>query len=1111
MKRLYAALLTAAMGATSLMAQSIPARPLTVAFDDEKQLIREAYRESPYYMDVAGTWRQKNTDSSVLYTKQIDVERTWKDYRVYLSARCGHACRLYVGGKEVGFADDSRQWNEFFISPYLKYGKPNTIVIEAMKRPVGALLEDSNIAVGLNGTPFLLFRNDPELADLGIVSDYDAALGAGTLTVDATLFNSSRKGRYYIEVEVLDPKGHQLDRMGRWVVFAKTSEEKTDISRTWPGVLPWSADNPALYTAIVRLRNDNMDVEETVGFNFGFRRVEVVDGVLTVNGKPVTLRGVTYGIEHTEGETGRQQIARDLQAMKLAGINAVRTTVFSPMEPYFYAQCDKLGLYVVADANLTPASSGHRVVATEQDMIPLFERRVENIYGSLRNHPSIIVWSLGNSKDNGVCMTAAYKRLKAIDKGRPVMFAGAMSGENTDIIAPDFPSTTELQQMASTGDRPVVMARSTDAPRFANMGPLWRLVENNYKIQGGFLDAWPLSSDMLYDLRNLYAPFTITKIRVGGGEGEFRVTNNSDFADFSKFRLEYTIYTNLRANIISGELPLAVKAGESGKVGMRIPQLDLRQGEEPYIKFDISRRVDGSHRMVPVSHTVFPLPMKKAAPAPYDNQGGSLTVQEDSLGVLHIRFGNCIADFDKTLTVYDIMHTKRLATPLPLFDNARDCKRQVLASTYRQVDSATLCIEAMVRYAYADGRTLCDVRETYAVRASGDITVDYTFVAPPSSRAPLSPSLLALPWNDNEAMQWYGHSADMLIVDGMWRDVSINTMSTADLGYAEERHETRWAVLYDTTDGTLAMMARLDNPVFTLRQSAAGLVLVPDVAPAAARQTLRLVLKVVDHVTDSVAGLCRMSTIVYPPVSTGVPEPPEIKAGAARFAQPLEVSIVSPSAGVVRYTVDGSDPTDESPLYTKPITITSTTVVKARVFAHGVPPSFVASRKFNYDYIGRTAFSRRPNTPYNVGSDTLLFDGERGDVDNLSHGWVGFSGDGVTTDVTLSKPIDVESVTLRFAHNPAVWAFAPMTVTVAFSTDGADYSDTVMVQTGFDPSSRKENTARVVEINVPAGRRGVVALKVMPQTIGTIPAWHRAKGLNPWLLMDEMSVIEKAE
>ena len=267
-------------------------------------------------MELTGSWKQRRTDSSIVYTRQIEVDRVWKDYMVFLNVRCGRACRVYINDKVVGYADDSRNWNEFLLDKYLKYGKFNTLAIETIKHPQGALLEDTAIAVGLNGEPYILFKTDPGVSDIGLTADYDALTASGTLTVDASVFNSRHKGRYYVEVEVWDPQGRQLDRMGRWVIFDKRTEEQVDISRTWPDVEPWSAESPSLYTVVVRLRNEKMDEEETIGARVGFRRVEIKDGQLLVNGKPVTIKGVNYGIEHTEGYASREQMRRDVMAMK---------------------------------------------------------------------------------------------------------------------------------------------------------------------------------------------------------------------------------------------------------------------------------------------------------------------------------------------------------------------------------------------------------------------------------------------------------------------------------------------------------------------------------------------------------------------------------------------------------------------------------------------------------------------------------------------------------------------------------------------------------------------------------------------------------------------------
>ena len=142
-----------------------PARAEVTPYYDEAAIEKLAYRESPYYMGLTGSWQQRQTDSSTLYTRTLDVERNWKDYRVFLNVRAGRAVRVSLNGKEIGYADDSRHWNEFLLSPELRYDRDNSLTIETMKQSKGALLEDAALTEGLNGEPYLLFKNDPNVAD----------------------------------------------------------------------------------------------------------------------------------------------------------------------------------------------------------------------------------------------------------------------------------------------------------------------------------------------------------------------------------------------------------------------------------------------------------------------------------------------------------------------------------------------------------------------------------------------------------------------------------------------------------------------------------------------------------------------------------------------------------------------------------------------------------------------------------------------------------------------------------------------------------------------------------------------------------------------------------
>ena len=394
----------------------------------------------------------------------------------------------------------------------------------------------------------------------------------------------------------------------------------------------------------------------------------------------------------------------------------------------------------------------------------------------------------------------------------------------------------------------------------------------------------------------------------------------------------------------------------------------------------------------------------------------------------------------------------------------------------------------------------------YTIYSSGDVTIDYTITAPDGSKCTLPAMVGLLNAHDDQVLRWYGQERRTLINNAPWHSPTICSLPMSKFPVGDERNDVRWLVLTDTTLGS-SVFACITDTTATMRHTHDRLVLVPH------GDQFRLHLKA-GMSADSLAELCATEAYRMPTVSSGIPKPPVITADAPRFAQPLKVTIVQAagqqgSQATIRYTLDGSEPDESSPIYKEPFTLDKTTIVKARVFEKDMPPSFTATRKFNYDYILRTTFSRKPNTPYNVGADTLLFDGDRGTADNLSFGWLGFSGGDLTTTVELAKPLDVESVTLRYAHNPALWAFAPQRVTITFSTDGQNFTDTVQTTIPFDPMEQDQAEARVVELKVPATADGVGFIRIEAQTISNVPSWHRAKGLNPWLMMDEIEINEK--
>ncbi len=1049
----------------------VPARANVAAYDDENGIPKSAYRESPYYMELDELWEQRRTDSSVIYSYQLNVEKVWKDYRVFLNLRCGRACRVTLGGNEVGCADDSRHWNEFFLTPFFKYGKNNLLTVEAFNQSQGALLERDDLAVGLNGTPYLLFKTDPNIADYTLVADYDAPSATGTFTLDATIFNSKKKGKYYIEVEIWDSRGHTFDRMGRWVVFNKQDLVSVDLSRSWNGVAPWSAESPSLYTAVMRLRNEEMEEIETVGIRFGFRRIEVKEGLLQLNGKPLTIKGVVYDAGDIEPD--KSLMRQELLSMKQNNINAVRTAVHSPLTPEFYQLCDSLGLYVICDANLMPLSTQQRVVATDKSFLPLFLRRVENLHGRYKNHVSIIAWSLGNSPDNALCMTAAYKRLKTLDATRPVLFAGAGQGPTTDVISFLRPEQRELRQMlAKPTDRPFLLLSSVGESNFADFEDLWGMVETYRNLQGGFVNAWPLPQAMLSDLRNLYSPFDVHLSKKTVDDAEFNIYNRNDFVDFSQYILEYTLFTNLRPNISAGDIPVAISANGVENVKLRIPPVSLSQGEELFIRFDLTKRQKPGSRTMPrqVGVRVIPMQQKVSVPRKFVNDGPTLTNSQPSLSNITL-----------------------------LFSEHHDWRIDTVAHNIRRPDDRTLCYDYMLRYSDMQGTEMCDVRLTSTFYSTGDILFDYTF-SPERPNPRIHPEF-AIHWAA-DSIKWYGLDREVYFPT---RHSGLPATVSAPFG-PMQRQQMRWCSL--ERGGERLFVTVVDHQCNLNIQSDGTLLLSPD--SSSCNQMLRLHLR---HFSES--NPSDFYTLRMPETTGGILEPPVISANVSRFTSPLTVTLapaqVNKQLGnqtIIRYTLDGTEPTETSLIYNSPITLTSTTVVKARLYAPNVSPSFTATRKFNYDYIVSTTFSRPASNPFNVGVDTLLFDGQTSSVTDLSQGWVGFSGGTLLTTVQLSKPINVDNIILRYAHAPDNWAFAPESVTLLLSSDGQNYNDTLLVHPLFSPDDQDYREPQVVELKIPVMKSGVESIKILAQPLRAIPTWHRAKGLKPWLLMDEIKVSE---
>ena len=1101
----------------------------------------------------------KGNVSAALY-KKIDIDPDFKDHQAYLRIQSVSAVHLWVNRKYVGYGEDSRTPNEFDITPYLLQGHSNEIVILSVARSDGSLLE-MNYSPALSGITdniCLLFFPSTHIADYHIKSDYTAQNRSGHLSVDVDVECAAKKGKFYLEAELWDPQGKEVDRMGKWMFFDKRSQTTVTIDQTFANVASWNAEQPRLYTLVLRILDEKMRPIESTGTRFGFRTVKVEDGKLKVNGSPIMLHGTDY-VDNGQSE---EQMRADLTAMKRHNINAIHTIDLSPARPKLYDICDELGLYVVCDANLQPFSESTMAIATDADYSDMFIERAHNMYAVNKNHPSIIVWSLGPSNDNGVCMTNTYKEMKYIDKSRPVMFVGAGMGESTDIIVLHNPSEKALKEYKGRALlRPVVVTSFCKTPHDNAMGGLeqyWDIVKKESNFVGGFAPTWNNytsynkntkqdewhtglgSRNARNELREVYRPFDITLQTITQDAAEFMLTNRNDFLSLSDYRVSYTLCSNLKPRIIEGDIKATVGPGASHIFKLRIPKLNLYAGEKLYIKFQVRQRnataaTDGTV----LANFSFPIPARNIAKMPLpDYEQTSVAVKNiaDS-GILRVSNQQFDITFDMregNLSSYTWRGKKIVVKPLqldlwhPTDDDRANIwhlykpealHRTLIDIDYRRSDSAAVMVNAVMRYSNSAGSPLFDMRQSYSIFSTGDIIIDNELLASNPVPAPPQIGLKIAMGKGMDSASWFGLEEESYCdrkaaySPGLFK----NSLSRLNLNHAD----TRWLALHNNIQGLyIDMLDSLFN--FSIKEdvnqiqvsalplyAAVGGAVTPDPVSAPFHHSFKLHLRPYDIAENDPSDF---GSIDYPVQQSNILPMPVISASSQRFNAPMKISIALPkeSRGMegvkIHYTTDGTTPESYSPIYTTPFTIDATTTVNARAIGNGHAPSFVASRTYYYDYISSIKFAQKPNTPYNKHYETALNDGETGLVEDLSHHWIGFSATNCEATVTLSKPVDIDQIKLRFAHNPEAWVFAPDSIVVMTSADGIKYSTPRVFTCQFNPTKEENNAAKLVELDITVNTNDVKYIKIIAHNIGRIPQWHRAKGLHAWIMTDEINI-----
>lgn len=440
------------------------------------------------------------------YRRSFSIPENWEDRHTFITFDgVDSAFHLYVNGIKVGYSQDSRTPAEFNLTPYLEEGV-NTLALAVYKHSDGSYLEDQDMwrLSGIFRDVYLWSAADLQLRDFWVQAGLEDDYSTGRLDVEAAVRNldgGSAEGK--LEFDLIDADGHSVVstsrnfKGGSSLVFNFETE-------TLPEVNAWTAETPYLYDYVLTLRDREDNVIAAHTGHTGFRRNEVRNGNFSHNGKPILLKGVNRH-DH-DPVTGHyiteEQMRADLLQMKRANINAVRSAHY-PNAPRFYELCDELGFYVVNEANVESHGMGwgpdNNPLAQDPSWGPAHLDRMKNCLERDKNHPSIIMWSMGNEGGDGMNFREVSEWIKERDPSRPVVYEQARERSHVDIVTPMYTPidrmlryTRDEAKKPENEQRPMILCEYNHAMgnSSGNLGEYWDKFRSERLLQGGFIWDW---------------------------------------------------------------------------------------------------------------------------------------------------------------------------------------------------------------------------------------------------------------------------------------------------------------------------------------------------------------------------------------------------------------------------------------------------------------------------------------------------------------------------------------------------------------------------------------------------------------------------------------------
>ena len=638
-------------------------KSIPVPSDWQMQGFDEAYYTNtvyPFNAKFPNAPEQFNPVGS--YKRRFTVGPDWNGKQIMLHFKgVNSAFYVWVNGKKVGYHEDSKTPGEFDVTSFVREGH-NDLAVEVYRWCDGSWVEDQDMwrLSGIERDVYVYAIPKVTVWNYKVLSGLENNYKDGTFLADITLRNfNDTKQKGILKFELLsridgtavlsDVKSFELDKNSSSTIGFKSVLKKA---------LQWSAEKPNLYDLLIELEDGTGKTVQYVSQRVGFRTVEIKDKQFLVNGKRIYIKGVDRH-EHNP-VTGHaityDMMLQDITLFKNFNINAVRTSHY-PNDPRFYDLCDEYGIYVVDEANIEAHGLGkyfgkgygynmQTPTADSPQWLPVHLQRTRCLVERDRNHPSVVIWSLGNEAGLGVNFHKTYQWIKENDPSRPVQYEQEWTGKYTDIVCPMYHSFKDLKDFSKSADtRPLIMVEYAHAMNngLGNLQDYWDIIESYPKLQGGFIWEWAdqtlkintpdgksywgyggdvspvttpsegvscisgiVASDRtlrpgVYEVKKVYQNIKFKAVDLA--KGDIRIINANFFTNLSDYQLDWEVKGNGKS-VAKGiiDLKKGLNPGASTIVKIPVNQIQAEAGVEYFL--EINAKIKKDENLMKAGHIV---------------------------------------------------------------------------------------------------------------------------------------------------------------------------------------------------------------------------------------------------------------------------------------------------------------------------------------------------------------------------------------------------------------------------------------------------------------------------------------------------------------------------